>query len=218
MTVQLLLLAVAIALEPLPLASYIVLLSQPRGTRNGAGFIAGWLVTLAVIAVGVLALTGGEPLSRGSAPSTAVLIVQIGLGVLLLWLAWWQHLRPEKPAPPPDDAQSSEPPARRVGFVASFVLGFVMQPWPLVAAGAAAIASADIGDPLTVVTLIVFGLISTASYLTMQAYVLISPEPARRRLDALRLALERRRRRVVIVVALVVGLWLILHSGFLLLT
>lgn len=215
MTAQLLLLGLAIALEPLPLASYIVLLSQPRGTRNGAGFIAGWLITVIVIVIGVEFLTGGKPLERDSTPTTLVLIAQIILGVLLLWLAWWQHLRPrrpQKPSPPPSEAK----PPRRVGFLASAGVGFVLQPWPLVAAGAATITAADVSTLSTVVTLIGFALLSTASYLAMQIYVLAAPEAAHRRLEALRLALERNRRTVIIVVALVVGLWLIIHSVVLL--
>ena len=42
--VTLIIIAVAIALDPLPLVPFILLLSSKRGVRKGAAFLFGWFV------------------------------------------------------------------------------------------------------------------------------------------------------------------------------
>ncbi len=43
MTFDLILIALAVSLYPLPLTAFILVLSAPGGTRTGAGFLTGWL-------------------------------------------------------------------------------------------------------------------------------------------------------------------------------
>ena len=40
---------VAVALDPLPLTAFLVLLPSKRGVRKGAAYVFGWLVSLAVV-------------------------------------------------------------------------------------------------------------------------------------------------------------------------
>jgi threonine/homoserine/homoserine lactone efflux protein len=69
MTFDLLLIGLAITLDPLPVSAQILLLGGERGIRNGIGFVLGWMLTLAGVVVLTLLVTGGKPLSRSSAPS-----------------------------------------------------------------------------------------------------------------------------------------------------
>jgi len=56
-TFELILIALVITLEPIPLVSFLVIVSSRRGVLKGAAFIFGWLVSLAVvIAATVLAI------------------------------------------------------------------------------------------------------------------------------------------------------------------
>ncbi len=56
MVLDLVLIGLAIAFDPLPLTAFIVVLPSQRGAVKGAGFVFGWLVSLAiVVAVTVLA-------------------------------------------------------------------------------------------------------------------------------------------------------------------
>jgi hypothetical protein len=71
---------IAIALDPLPLIPFILVLTSRRGTAKGAAFIMSWLLSLSAITVATLLLTGGEPPSSGSVPSTAALSVRIAIG------------------------------------------------------------------------------------------------------------------------------------------
>ena len=129
---DLLLLGVVIALEPLPIIGFILVLSTPRGPRNGLGFIGGWVVCLAAIIVAAAALDGGKPLKSGSAPSTAAAAVTIALGVGLGAYAAWKHLHP-RTGPPKQPGWAKK--LDQIGPGGAAVIGVLLQPWALVAAG-----------------------------------------------------------------------------------
>ena len=71
MVLNLMIIGLAITLEPLTIVAFILILGAEKGTRKGLAFILGWLACLvAVIAVVVLVLLV-EPLSpdpRGATP------------------------------------------------------------------------------------------------------------------------------------------------------
>jgi hypothetical protein len=206
------LIGLAIALEPLPLTGYILLLASDRGTRKGFGYLVGWVLSLVVVVVVTLLVTGGEPLSSGSAPSTAMLIAKILLGVVLLALAWRQHRHRGRPRKEPSWQRGLD----RVGFFGAMSIGFLLQPWTLVALGAATITGADASQPATYVVLVVWLLLCTSPYLVMQVYAWRSPEASRQRLGGLRVWLNDNRDTVIVVLAVVVGGWLIAQSAYLL--
>lgn len=214
MRFDLILLGLAITLEPLPMSGYILLLSTQQGTRKGLGYLLGWLLTLVGLVVLTLVFTGGQPLAAGSQPSTATLVIKILLGLGLLVIAWRTQSNRGRPTQTPRWMVKLDD----LGFFAAAGLGFLLQPWPLVAAGVATVASADLSHASTVLTLTVFCLLASASYLIMQTYVMLKPEPARARLHALNGWLSGHRDQVVIVVAVTIGLWLIAKSVFLLAT
>ena len=214
MTFDLILLAVAIAVEPLPLTAYLLMLSSDRGTRKGLGFLLGWVLTLVGVVALTLALTGGKPLKSGSAPSTSSLVIKIVLGAGLLWLAWHQRSRRGRPARPPSWMAKID----HLGFGAAMSLAFLLQPWGLIGAGAATVASADLSQVSTWVTLVAFCLLATSSYLVMEIYVVLSPDAAKVHLDGLSTWITGHKDQVIIWVCTAVGLWLISHSAYLLIT
>ena len=61
MTFDLVLIGLAIAFDPIPLTTFMVVLPSRRGVRKGAAFVFGWLVSLAiVVAATVLATSSGS--------------------------------------------------------------------------------------------------------------------------------------------------------------
>ncbi len=130
MTLDLILIGLTIALEPLPLTAYLLVLSSNGGTRKGWGFLIGWVGTLVGIVVLTLALTGGKPPRPGTVPSTTALVVQIALGLGLLFVAWRQQARRGRPKRPPSWLAKVDQMSVRQAAIA---LGFLVQPWPLVA-------------------------------------------------------------------------------------
>jgi len=61
MVLDLVLIGLAIALEPFPITAFILILSAEKGTRKGLAFILGWLACLVVVIAAVLLTTGGNP-------------------------------------------------------------------------------------------------------------------------------------------------------------
>jgi hypothetical protein len=100
MVLDLLLIGLAITLEPFPLTAFILLLSAEKGTMKGLAFILGWLACLVAVIAAVVLTTGGVPPKPQTAPSTAVLAVKLTLGVALILLAVRQRRRMGRPRKP----------------------------------------------------------------------------------------------------------------------
>ena len=49
MALNLVLIGVAVALDPLPLMAFLVVLPSKRGVTKGAAFVFGWLASLAIV-------------------------------------------------------------------------------------------------------------------------------------------------------------------------
>lgn len=104
MTIELIIIGLAITLEPIPLTAFILILASKGGTRKGAAFIAGWLLSLAIVIAGTVLVTGNSPPKPNTAPSLAALAVKILIGVVLVLIAvrkWRSKDKPKKPKKTP---------------------------------------------------------------------------------------------------------------------
>ncbi len=214
---DLLLYALIITLEPLPIVAFILVLSTDGAARNGAGFIVGWVACLLVMIGATVALTGGEPLASSTAPATATLVVQIllGLGLVGFGIYKQRHARPaDADRPTPSWMKRLD----RLSFGGAALLGVLMQPWAFVAAGATSITQADVSKAESIVLLVLFCLIATSSLLAMEAYTVIDAEAARAKLDALQSWVDRNRDKGIIILAVGVGAYLIAKGTFGLIT
>ena len=82
--------AVGVALSPVPIVAVILMLGTPRARTNGPAFAAGWVAGLVTVGVIVLLVAGNADSSGDT--STAVDVVVLLFGVLLLAVAvkQWQ--------------------------------------------------------------------------------------------------------------------------------
>jgi len=202
---DLVLIGVVITIEPLPVIGFILLLSSRRGVVNGLAYIAGWIVTLVAIVIGTLAVTGGHAPEPTSAPGRAVSIATVLIGLLLVGIGVRQHRRlatnpPRKPPPKWTGRLDEISPWAAAG------LGFLLQPWALVAAGVASVAEADLSSAASVTYLVLFCVLSTSSILAMEGYVVFAHEDAKERLGRLRHWLDDNRDRGIELLALIAGL------------
>ena len=104
MTFDLVLIGLAIAFDPIPLTTFMVVLPSKRGARKGAAFVFGWLVSLAIVVAVTVLATGNDPPRPHTAPSHTALAVRIVIGVVLVAAAirqWRRMRRPKKPKKPP---------------------------------------------------------------------------------------------------------------------
>ena len=73
MVLDLVLIGLAIAFDPLPLTAFIVVLPSQRGAVKGAAFVFGWLVSLAIVVAVTVLATGNNPAQaeHGTLPCAA---------------------------------------------------------------------------------------------------------------------------------------------------
>jgi threonine/homoserine/homoserine lactone efflux protein len=211
---DLLLIGLAITLEPFPVTAFILILSAEKGTRKGLAFILGWLACLVVVIAAVVLVTGGKPPAPSTAPTTAALVVKLALGLVLIGFAVRQRRRMGRPRKPPTWMARLD----RLSPWAAAGLAAFLQPWTLVAAGAATITQAKLSSAADYLTLMLFVLLATASFLYLELYAVFAPAAAGARLERLRIWLDTHRDQVIIVLSLLLGFWLAGKSIYLLVT
>jgi hypothetical protein len=211
---NLMIIGLAITLEPITLVAFILILAAEKGTRKGLAFILAWLACLvAVIAVTVL-VTGGKPPQPATAPSTAALAVKVALGVVLILFAVRQRRRMGRPRKPPTWMARLD----RLSPWAAAGLGVFLQPWALVAAGAATVVQAKLSSAGDYLALVIFCLLATSSFLAMELYAAFAPAAAGARLGQMRAWMDGHKDQAIIAGSLVVGFWLVGDSIYLIVT
>jgi threonine/homoserine/homoserine lactone efflux protein len=204
MVLDLLLIGLAITLEPFPLSAFVLILGADRGTIKGLAFILGWLACLVAVIAAVILATGGEPPAQNTVPSNAALAVKIAVGVVLLVLAWRQWRRMGLPRQPPGWMARLD----RLSLWAAAGLAAFLQPWTLVAAGAATIVQAKLSTAGDWLTLVFYCLLATSSFLYLELYAVFAPAAASSRLKQLRTWLDTHLDQVTIAIFLLLGFWL----------
>jgi len=217
MVLNLVLIGLAIALDPLPLTAFIVVLPSKRGVRKGAAFVFGWLVSLAVVVTVTVLATGNNPPKPSTAPSLAALAAKIAIGAVLLIIAI-RHIRARgRPKPPKKPPKWQE----HVDTMSPwFALGLApaLQPWGLIGAGAATVVEAKLSSWESYLALFLFCLLASASYLFMEIYTVFRPGQSQALLARFRTWIDTHTDQVIISGSLILGIWLIANSLYLILT
>jgi len=211
MVLNLLLIGLAIALDPLPLSAFVVVLPSKRGVRKGAAFLFGWLVSLAVVVAVTLLVTGNNPPEPNTVPSLASLAVKIAIGTVLVVIAIRQRRRmrgPKKPKKPPKWQEHVD------NMSPWFAMGLApaLQPWTLIAAGAATVLEAKLSSGESFLALIGFCVLGSASYIVMEVYAGFKPDQSQVFLARFRAWMDAHTDRVIIIGCLLLGFWLIASS------
>jgi threonine/homoserine/homoserine lactone efflux protein len=211
MVLDLLLIGLAVALDPLPLSAFVVVLPSKRGVRNGAAFLFGWLASLALVVTVVLVATGNNPPEPDTVPSLASLAVKIAIGAVLVWFAIRQRRRmrgPKKPKKAPKWQEHVD------NMSPWFAMGLApaLQPWTLIAAGAATVMEAKLASWESFLALVGFCVLGSASYIAMEVYAGFWPDQSRAFLARFRAWMEAHTDRVIIIGCLLLGFWLIASS------
>ena len=211
MVLDLVLIGLAITFDPLPLTAFIVVLPSKRGVRNGAAFLFGWLVSLAIVVTVTVLATGNNPPKPNTVPSLASLAVRIAIGTFLVVVAIRQRRRmrgPKKAKRPPKWQEHVD------NMSPWFAMGLAptLQPWALIAAGAATVLEAKLSSWESFAALFGFCVLASASYLAMEIYAVFKPDQSHAFLARFRTWMESHTDRAIIIGCLVLGLWLIATS------
>jgi threonine/homoserine/homoserine lactone efflux protein len=212
--------AVGVAISPLPIVAVVLMLVTPRGRVNGAAFVLGWVVGLAVLGAVVLLAASGAEASEDGEPATWVSVLKLVLGLLALLLGVRQYRgRPhgdEQPGTPKwMRALDKFTPVRSaaVGLALSAINPKNML---LSVAGAAAIAQTGIDAGEQAIAYAVFVVVASIGVATPVALALALGERSREPLDRLKDWMEANNAVIMTVLLVVIGAKLIgdAISGF----
>ncbi len=214
MTLDLILIGVAISLDPIPVSAFMIILPSKRGVVKGAAFIFGWLISLAIVVAVTVLATGDNPPKPSTVPSLAGLAVKIAIGVGLVGIAVRQRRRlgqPKKPRKPPRWQAGID------NMSPWFAIGIapLVQPWGLIAAGAATVVQAKVSSFESYLALFFFCALGSASYVGMEIYAGFRPDQSQALLTRIRVWMDTHTDQVIIVGSLLLGFWLIGQSIYL---
>jgi len=213
---NLLVIAAAIALEPIPLTTFILILTSLRGVRKGAAFLFGWFVSLAAVVAVTIVATGNRPPSTNSVPSTTALVIKLVIGLVLIWIAVRRRKRrgqPKKAKNPPKWQASID----QMSLWFAFALAPITQPWGLIAAGVTVILQEHVSSAQSIISLLLFCIVASSTYIALEVYAGFWPERAQVVVAKLREWIDTHTDQAIIILSLVLGLFLVASSAYYLL-
>jgi hypothetical protein len=161
--------------------------------------------------------TGNNPPKPKTAPSLASLAVKVAIGAVLLVIAV-RHRRkmgqPKKPKKPPKWQTSVD----KMSPWFAMGLAPALQPWGLIAAGAATVTAAKLSSWESYLALFGFCLLASASYLAMEIYAAVRPEQSQALLARIRKWIDSHTDQAIIWGSLILGFWLIANSLYVILS
>jgi len=211
---NLVLIGLAVALDPLPLTAFLIVLPSRRGTVKGAAFTFGWLVSLAIVVTVTVLATGNNPPRPATAPSLASLAVKIVLGVVLVVIAV-RHIRARGRPKPHKKPPKWQEHVDSMSPWFALALAPTLQPWVLIGAGAATVVQAKLSSWQSFLALFAYCLIASSTYLAMELYAVFRPERSQAMLGRFRAWIDSHTDQGIIAGSLLIGLWLLGNSIYL---
>ena len=217
MILDLVLIGLAITLDPLPLTAFMIVLPSKGGVRKGAAFVFGWLVSLAIVVTVTVVATGNNPPKPSTAPSLASLAVRAALGAVLVVIGV-RHVRARGRPKPPKKPPKWQEHVDSMSPWFAMVLAPTLQPWALIGAGAATVVEAKLSSWESFLALFGYCVLASASYLAMEIYAIVKPDQSQALLARFRAWIDDHTDQVIIVGSLLIGFWLIGNSIYLAVT
>ncbi|MER7251811.1 GAP family protein [Kribbella sp. NPDC000426] len=209
---QLLPLAIGVAISPIPIIAAILMLLAPKAGRTSVGFVIGWVAGIAV-ASGVFTALANAGFGGSGEPSAAVSWIKIGLGVLLLFVAfrqWRGRPKPGTTAALPGWMSAMDsftlPKAAGLGFVLAAVNPKNLL---LCAAAGTAIGSGGLSTGGDVLAVAVYTVIAASTVAVPVLGYAVARDRLRKPLDELKQWLQFHNAAVMSVLLLVIGVDLI---------
>jgi len=214
---DLILIGLAVTLDPLPLTAFLIVLPSRRGVRKGAAFVFGWLVSLAIVVTVTVVATGNNPPQPSTAPSLAALAVKIAIGAVLVVIGV-RHIRARGRPKPPKKPPKWQEHVDNMSPWFAMALAPTLQPWVLIGAGAATVVEAKLSSWESFLALFGYCVLASASYLALEIYAVARPGPSQALLARFRTWIDTHTDQVIIVGSLIIGFWLIANSIYLIVT
>lgn len=211
MILDLILIGAAIALDPIALTPFLLILASKGGVRKGAAFMLGWLGSLAFVMAATLLITGGHPPSHNSAPSIAALVIKLIIGAGLVIFGERRRRRMHGPKQP------KKVPKWQTGIDNmspwfALMLAPLVQPYGLIAAGVTVIVGANLDSWVNDLALLLFALLASAIVISLELLAAFKPVPAQAFIQRVRAWIDGHLDQAVVVLFLAIGLYLVASS------
>ena len=206
-------LALAVIVSPIPNVAMILILFSPKARTNGPAFLAGWIAGLALVGILVIVLSASVGLGSGGGGSSIVgPLLKILLGLALLWLAYRSFRKRPRSGEQPSlpgwmRAIDSATPAKILGI--AVLLSVNPKNLLFTAAAAVTIAQEGLSSAGAAFALAVFVVSASLGIAILLALYFLGGAPARARLDRLRVWLNANNATVMAVLLLVLGVVLL---------
>ena len=172
--IEVITLALALAVNPLPVIAAILLVLSDHGRRNGLVFLGSWLGVLTVMSGVLVLLATASPVYDEGAESALGALMRLGFGIALLVLAGWKWRKaardPDR-SPPTWMTSLQTAKTRRAAALGAALAGG--NPKNILLTLAAAGAVAEFGLPIAAELLVMFGFVLLAS-MAVAAPVVVS--------------------------------------------
>jgi len=206
---EMLMMAVAVALSPIPIIAVVLLLVGPGGKVKGVAYVIGSATSTAIVGGILVAVGVGSGSSNDGGPSTGTSVLKLVLGVVLLGLAakQWRGrpIASEEPVTPSwMGALDRFSAAKALG--AGVALN-VLNPKNLlfIVAGAAAVAGAGASRSQEAVAWAVFCVIATIGVATPVVIVFATGDRSPELLDRLKTWMAHNSGVIMAVILLLIG-------------
>jgi Sap-like sulfolipid-1-addressing protein len=214
LVLDLMLIGLAVTLDPLPLTAFLVVLPSRRGVRKGAAFVFGWLVSLVIVVAVTVTATGNDPPKPATAPSLAALAIKIVLGVVLVRIAV-RHIRARRRPKPPKKPPKWQAQVDSMSPWFAMALAPALQPWVLIGLGAATVVEAKLSSWESFLVLVLYCVLASSSYLAMEIYAVVRPAQSQALLARCKTWVDSHIDQAIIAGSLIVGFWFIADSLYL---
>jgi threonine/homoserine/homoserine lactone efflux protein len=213
-------LAVAVAVFPVPIIAVVLLVGSQRGPANGVAFVLAWLAGLAAVGAIVLLVAGGLDASDDGEPATWASVLLLALGLFLLAYAvkqWRGRPGADDEAPMPGWMRTLDDFGPLNAGGAGFALS-ALNPKNVLLTVAAATEIAEVGlsAGAQVGALVVFVLVASLGVLAPVVAAVTLGDRSREPLNRLRAWMARNNAVIMAVLFLLIGAKLVgdAISGF----
>jgi hypothetical protein len=205
------LLGLLASVSPSTIVVFILLLATARARLNAAFFLIGWSVSLIIVFAVTYALGGARVTQHGSG-STAVKVIEILLGVALVFAAARHWRRRDQPRTSSGVTKKFTGRLGQLNPWEAATVGILKQPWTLTAAAAVVLVRHHSALPVVVFAFVAFAVLSTATVALIFLYFARRPGEAEAHLSDLRDRVVRAGPAIFAIVSVVVGGYLIVDG------
>ena len=208
---QLLALGLLTSVTPWGIVAVIVLLSSKSRPRGAIAFIAGWVASILLVGGLIIGLYRGADSKPGPSAASALIGVQLALGVLLIALAarkWRRRVAADPSAGEPKWLRALD----RMRPIVAFGLGMFWVNLVFVVAAAIAVADAKLSRSGAVGAYLFYALLATLGVAAILGIYYANQARAQERLAGMRSWLTRNNTGVVSAVIAAIGLVFIVRG------